>query len=239
MGSKGKTITTNRIKTCPQCGKDFCCPFGTGIGVWNKRTWCSSKCFGLSKRTRIKKNCLFCGKEFETTYERVKYCSVRCVNNDSKNKKHRKGLNHPNYHRIEKYCEVCGKKFLVIPARLKSAKCSRECASLWSSITRNGENCQCWRGGISFEDYDIGFNLRLKEFIRNRDNRKCQHCGRDEKLFDYRLVVHHIDYDKKNSSPDNLISLCRNCHVATNHYREKWIKYFTDRKEVYGYTPRI
>ena len=30
------------------------------------------------------------------------------------------------------------------------------------------------------------------------------------------LDVHHIDYDKKNSNHDNLVSLCHSCHMKTN-----------------------
>ncbi len=39
-------------------------------------------------------------------------------------------------------------------------------------------------------------------------------------------AVHHIDYDKKNCDPTNLITLCFSCHGKTNYNRKKWIKYF-------------
>ena len=34
--------------------------------------------------------------------------------------------------------------------------------------------------------------------------------------------VHHIDYDKKNNSKKNLITLCRSCHAKTNFKRKEW-----------------
>ena len=37
-----------------------------------------------------------------------------------------------------------------------------------------------------------------------------------------KLAVHHIDYDKLNLNPNNLISLCISCHVKTNKDREYW-----------------
>ncbi|TXH47080.1 MAG: HNH endonuclease, partial [Desulfurellales bacterium] len=37
-----------------------------------------------------------------------------------------------------------------------------------------------------------------------------------------KLQVHHIDYDKKNSHPDNLIALCHSCHMKTNFNRSYW-----------------
>ena len=36
----------------------------------------------------------------------------------------------------------------------------------------------------------------------------------------------HIDYDKDNLDPKNLISLCKSCHMKTNHNRAYWINYF-------------
>ena len=41
-----------------------------------------------------------------------------------------------------------------------------------------------------------------------------------------RLNIHHIDYDKRNSNPINLITLCSSCHPKTNFGREKWKKLF-------------
>ena len=44
-----------------------------------------------------------------------------------------------------------------------------------------------------------------------------------------KLDVHHIDYDKKNNDPKNLISLCRKCHMKTNKNRKYWTKYFQNK----------
>lgn len=38
----------------------------------------------------------------------------------------------------------------------------------------------------------------------------------------------HIDYNKKNCNPKNLITLCRKCHSKTNSNRDYWINYFGD-----------
>ena len=40
------------------------------------------------------------------------------------------------------------------------------------------------------------------------------------------LGVHHIDYDKKNCIPENLISNCRSCNFIANYNRDDW-------KEIY------
>lgn len=89
-----------------------------------------------------------------------------------------------------------------------------------------------WNNGSSFEPYGVEFNEKLKEQIRKRDNYRCQECFRhQDELYTkggrkYKLNIHHIDYDKKNNKPENLISLCGNCHLQTNFGREDWIKYF-------------
>jgi len=86
-----------------------------------------------------------------------------------------------------------------------------------------------WQGGISFEPYGIEFNNQLKEFIRKRDNYKCQECGFNQKQLKRKLFIHHIDFNKNNNNPNNLISLCNSCHSQTNFNRESWINYFQDK----------
>lgn len=88
------------------------------------------------------------------------------------------------------------------------------------------ENSPHWRGGIAFEPYTSDFNFRFKEFIRERDNRCCLVCNAPEEALDRQLSVHHIDYDKNNSIPQNCVSLCRICHTSTNVNREHWKKFF-------------
>ncbi len=94
------------------------------------------------------------------------------------------------------------------------------------SLAHQGEKCHLWKGGISFEPYGLEFDENLKEVIRNRDRRKCQMCEKTELENNKKLDCHHIDYNKKNNDPQNLISLCRRCHLKTNHNREYWITYF-------------
>ena len=99
-----------------------------------------------------------------------------------------------------------------------------------SMFGRRGELHPLWRGGISFEPYGLEFNENLKEVIRNRDKRKCWICEKTELENCKKLDVHHIDYNKQNNNPENLILLCHSCHTKTNHYRKKWINFFTKKK---------
>ena len=100
------------------------------------------------------------------------------------------------------------------------------------SLAQIGQNHWNWKGGISFESYGLEFNKKLKEDIRKRDNFRCRECYRHQDELrtknnkSYKLLIHHIDYNKQNNNSNNLISLCRNCHLKTNYNREDWKKYF-------------
>jgi len=95
--------------------------------------------------------------------------------------------------------------------------------------SRTGERAFAWKGGKSFEPYSPEFNNALKEKIRKRDNYRCQECFRHQNELKRKLDIHHIDFDKKNNNPKNLISLCNTCHMQTNFNREQWTEYFQDR----------
>lgn len=81
-----------------------------------------------------------------------------------------------------------------------------------------------WKGGITCEPYSIDWNMTLKRSIRERDKYICQVCNKQQE--DRAFAVHHIDYNKLNCNPENLITLCRSCHQKTNFNRNYWIKYF-------------
>lgn len=86
-----------------------------------------------------------------------------------------------------------------------------------------------WNGGTSFEPYGLEFNTELKLLIRKRDNFTCQECNQTEEQLGHKLSVHHIDYDKKNNNPENLITLCKSCHSQTNFDRNDWVNYFQEK----------
>jgi len=90
------------------------------------------------------------------------------------------------------------------------------------SEAQTGEKSRFWKGGISFLPYSSDWTRALKKAIRKRDNYTCQICGKWEE----KCSVHHIDYNKKNCNPENLIALCRSCHTKTNMDREKWKSFF-------------
>jgi len=79
-----------------------------------------------------------------------------------------------------------------------------------------------WKGGISCEPYcEQWKDKEYKESIKERDGYMClnPYCKGNYK----RLNIHHIDYNKKNCHPLNLITLCASCNSKANKYRE-WHK---------------
>lgn len=92
----------------------------------------------------------------------------------------------------------------------------------------SGENHWNWKGGITHFPYSVDWNKTLRISIRERDKYTCQLCR--EKQGDYAFDIHHIDYDKKNCNPENLVTLCRSCHAKTNNDRSYWIDYFHARR---------
>jgi len=88
------------------------------------------------------------------------------------------------------------------------------------------KKCHFWRGGISYLEYPQEFNGGLKNHVRWRDHHECQLCGAPQNGTKH--SVHHIDYDKKNLDPRNLITLCHPCHAKTNGNREYWECYFKE-----------
>lgn len=99
-----------------------------------------------------------------------------------------------------------------------------------------GDKAANWQGGKSFEDYGEEFNMKLKNQIRKRDNQVCMNCGIHREKLKVAFHIHHINYDKKCNLPQNLITLCRNCHLHTNGNREYWTSLFQEKlSKLYSY----
>lgn len=228
-----KFINPNCNSTCPVCGDKL--KFRYLTTGYSK--YCSHKCYsinlnGHSSSKAGKKQlecwevriCSICGEGFWCYgHSSKKVCSNICK---------RKWLSKIRSLKIKKQCSWCNNYFLVSPSKSNTRFCSLICYYDWAKETgsiRYGENHPSWIDGKSFEPYTPEFNNKLKEKIRKRDKYVCQECGMTQKELEYTLHVHHIDYDKKNCSENNLISLCNSCHVQTNYSREDWIEYFKNK----------
>jgi len=195
--------------------RPICSDCGKVINYYAKR--CQLCDYKLRGKRQVGKNnpnwiggipkCLGCGKEVMYT---KKYCR-KCA-----------GLIRRGDNKIVKECRQCGKAFRTYSK--KRYLCSHECQGLY----KVGKNACNWQGGISFEEYPKDFTDGLKERIRFRDGYKCRECGCPQVECARALDVHHIDYDKHNNMPDNLISLCQRCHTTANVRRPVWKAHFKE-----------
>lgn len=155
----------------------------------------------------------------------------------NKNKPFMQKENHPNWNRIERKCDFCQKSILITQKRnrLKHIFCSRECELKWRTEYYKGENNWNYIDGRSSEKYPQEFRS-LRNKIRERDDYICKNCGmvEEEHLIVYgrNLEIHHIDYNRKNSNENNLITLCRQCNMRANKNRDYWVEYYTEKMNV-------
>lgn len=223
-------------RKCKYCGTEFetwPCWIRKGGGKFCSRecstTW--RRIYGKRgkdspKWTRVEKVCEQCDESFWAIHCRkdtARFCSLICMSQWQA--EHWCGDTAPAWKggKIEKVCEVCGKSFAVWPSNIVysgSRFCSRECQSKWHSEEMKGKGMGAdnpmWRGGTSFEPYPATFNIDFKRMIRQRDGYECAVCGEKGSS------VHHINYIKEDTIPENCITLCRIHHSKTNTNREYW-----------------
>lgn len=78
---------------------------------------------------------------------------------------------------------------------------------------------------------EISDTARLKKYyksIKKRDNYECQNKRCKEKL-DTPLTVHHIDKNRGNIAPWNLITLCLKCATMAKKKKKPYKKVMADK----------
>jgi len=107
----------------------------------------------------------------------------------------------------------------------------QRCRICWL-IKNSGEGHSNWKGGISCEPYcDVWTDKEYKESIKLFHNYTCQ--NEDCRGTSKRLCLHHINYNKKDCEPKNLITICNSCNARANYNRKEWQKYYKNRiKEI-------
>lgn len=77
-----------------------------------------------------------------------------------------------------------------------------------------------WRGGTGTLPYGPEFTHKFKELIRERDNYTCQRCGITQDDYGRVLHVHHLDHNKQNNDPTNLVAACNKCNNWASRHRD-------------------
>lgn len=159
------------------------------------------------------------------------YCSNKCYMN--KRSKTQFGSANPNWKGggVLVICEICDKRFKVIPARANSKRyCSVICAGMASRLERRGENHWHWMGGITTKNQKIrdSFEGRFwKRTVLQRDEYVCQICGNKPTSG---TTANHIkrfaDFPDIRFEFNNGITLCKSCHILVTHHEPDWESYF-------------
>lgn len=188
-------------------------------GLW----FCSYDCqkaYHTSRATAPELTCPVCGKQFIVKPYRVKpgkqlACSLEC----------RQVLLGWGSKLLN--CEWCGQEFRRRNAQVNGHNfCSRHCMGQWQSEHVTGEQSPSWRGG--WQPYYGKDWSKQNRQARKRDDHTCQGCGVHQNEITYTLEVHHkkpvrlFDNPNDANSLDNLVTLCRPCHVKMDVYA-RWL----------------
>lgn len=104
----------------------------------------------------------------------------------------------PLYKRVKKICPVCNSEFeALLGNKREKHVCSRSCAN---SFFRSGKNHPNY-GKITKND------SIYRSICFDHHKRECLVCG-----FNLIVEVHHVDHNKQNNEPKNLVPLCPNHH---------------------------
>lgn len=187
------------IVECATCGESA----SIKPAKLKERNFCSHACYWKAKERKVPVTCNQCGNSFDKIPANVgekNFCDRKCLF------EFKRGENHPGWVHVHKDCRICGKEVPHYRARRSNGQyCSVEC----KNKGRSGENSPWWKGGIW--PYGGNFSKGLRSSIRDRDGDRCSVC-KTKKYGKRNLHVHHIDMNKMNDDPNNLITLCAQCH---------------------------
>lgn len=143
------------------------------------------------------KQCPICNKKFQTKNNGKKYCSQYCMEDSYIIK------NGKNHIPLNKECFICKKMFKTRYSRKKY--CSSKCSTIAKTNRKREQPL--------YNNHNF-LSIRFK--ILNRDNFRCQYCGRNPKEDNCKLVVDHIIPSAKGGSNDesNLTTACFECNAG-------------------------
>ncbi|MFY0802066.1 HNH endonuclease [Peribacillus frigoritolerans] len=174
-----------------------------GVKKGQKDFYCSRECSDNHHAVKNSKPCPDCGGRKVKDNKRCAECTAK--------KRRTKKLKPID-------CPECGITFQ--PKSHKTVYCSNDCADKAHSIRMIGEGNSKYKNGISYGKWF----KEMRSIILERDSSRCAVCSEEEKTTTFQrlgkeatrtnLTVHHIDEDVKNNRPENLITMCKFCHMS-------------------------
>lgn len=223
---------------CIQCGKK-----NIGNGISNGK-FCSQKCkwTWTNNNRKLKPNvayeCIVCGKMVEKYVSpsrigkdaKLMFCSRKCKGKYLSGEKHpmwNGGKNRikqppkPNKPNFKGICEFCGTEFETY--RSHSSQPPRFCSIQCIGYAQQRENNPAYNGGrYKCNGYYVVFSPDHP--FASKKNLVLEHRLIMEKKIGRYLteqeVVHHIDRDKTNNDPDNLMLFKNNSEHIKFHSKE-------------------
>lgn len=182
------------IKNCEICGELFTSRQSHGKSC--KKNGCIKKAPYIGKSSKIYiKDCEICGELFVTAKPNILSCSDDCeisrikIRYQQYRQKYKNNKNEKNKNTI--------------------SECERRVINKVEELIEKATDTRNWS---EIDYFNIGgFNDKLKDMVKDRDDYRCQICG-----FESFLEVHHIVPRKFGGSHslENLITLCTSCHRA-------------------------
>jgi 5-methylcytosine-specific restriction endonuclease McrA len=183
------------------------------------------------KKKKQQNKCKECNKKISNRSNFCHSCSQKGKRN------HRFGKHSFNFKGEVFYCIDCSKKIST-----KNTKRCKSCARIYQYKIKPESNPGYRKFGKLNPNYKTGYSIKWKKSRTKcfkRDNYICKLCNKKQNNY---LNAHHIIH--RNLCGDifnvnNLITLCRNCHLVvtkiefTNkylEYKDKFIKYIKDLK---------
>lgn len=151
----------------------------------------------------LKKNCLFCKKEFETSRKEAKYCTHECY------------IKNILANRNVCYCDYCGKELHLTDKyynRSKKHFCNKTCSGNYHT----SENNPSYNFELDEEDRKTKRRIfgykKFRDEVLKRDNYTCQITG----AIDCILEVHHLNgfdnYKEERLDINNAVTLSKTIH---------------------------
>ncbi|MFF1834215.1 HNH endonuclease [Streptomyces sp. NPDC058231] len=197
--------------TCAVCEKEYQLPQADHAKKMRRDTktlTCSLACRDAA--LLMTRACVGCGTEMPNQqWRHVRYCSPACKAQHPKTGTRKLA---------EKGCEQCGTLFR--PKSSRRAYCSRGCANLVHAARMTGEGNSRFKDGSSYASW---FRA-MRPLVLDRDGRRCVACKAPETFMTFirkgkvqqrtTFHVHHVNEEVRDNRPENLVSLCSNCHAV-------------------------
>jgi hypothetical protein len=183
---------------------------------------------------KVTLECEWCGDSFKVypyRAEDARFCSSEC---DGKFKEGVTGKDHSKWKGgIPKHnCKNCGDTFWRYKTKGSDCNyCSKECYLQASEEIFAGDGNPAWRGGY-YTYYGPNWDEQRQSALE-RDDYRCQDCGKHADEMDRSPDVHHKkrlgwfkeEYDapecyERANKIENLVTLCPSCHMSREWDRD-------------------